>query len=845
MIKIENKTVYDLLKEACNTYKAEIAIEINDIEITYNLLLRNINKCADAFMEIGVLDDKRVNILSGNNIEVIYALFALNKIGKTVNHINPELSDENIINSLDSSITVIDKENYYKFHNELREMNIKKIIVIEDDMYDNDDIISFKYFMTLSKYYNKTIKRNYSPTFEYLINYHNTYNNKLSINIIDENTINKSIKDIIDIKLIKPNNILLNVNNLYNYIGFNLNLIIPLITGNKVVFSKEENIEKTILNSNITYIIGERKKIKSITKIDSKKLQNIKMCLMISDIENKFEDEMIENYFKKLKICNFYKSLGSYELYNIVTLSSDYRTLGMPISSNIKVIDCITQEKMYSGIGNIIIENKVHARTFNESCEITSDDINTNFVGTLENENLIIIDYLDKEIIRKKLYKTGKPSIDRPWLKYFPEESNYEHVAEKTLYQQLLDSNKERMNNYALIYMGNKIKFSKMIENIDKCAAALIGLGVKKGDYVTFSVPNLPEFVYLFYAVNKIGAISCLIEPRTPALRIKSYIEESKSKYLIMVDLCKKNIDKIIDMDQIKKVVSISPMQSVTDKKIKTVYNLSHKKVKTEEKYIDYNDFIKLGKNINDVKINPYKKNDVATIVYTSGTTGKPKGAMLPNETYNGQNMQLKYSGMLPKPGEVFLGNIPFFSAYGVSSGMHNALSSGVTITLIPSYKYKEFPKLVKKYKPTHVMGVPLFFFFFSRSKSLKKEVLSYVKNCISGGDKMTPSREYLVNEKLNEMNTGNIKKGMGMSEFGGGFLTTVNDEVNKIGSVGIPHVGNNVMIVDTDTNEEITYGRDHKVGELYVTSPTMMVGYLNRDDENKKFFYTDKNGVK
>lgn len=440
--------------------------------------------------------------------------------------------------------------------------------------------------------------------------------------------------------------------------------------------------------------------------------------------------------------------------------------------------------------------------------------------------------------------KTGYPSIDKPWLKFFPKESLEDEINPYTLYEQIKLANEENLEEIALSYNGEKITFRKMFHQIDLVAGALLSIGVKENDIVTICLPNIPEFVYSFYAINKIGAIASLIEPRTNAERIKGFVNNANSKVMIMLDLCKNNIDKMLDASTLEMVISVSAANALENKTKKNLYTMAHKEVKTSGKYLNWNDFINV-KRLNNVEPVKYTPNKTAAIVYTSGTTGVPKGAELTNETYNGQNMQLKYSGITPKVGDIFLGNVPFFSAYGSSSGMHNALTNGVEVALLPNYKPIDFPKLLLKYRPNHVMGVPRFYELMTQDKLALKSDYSFLENAISGGDKMAPTNEKKVNKFLQNHGAEKIKKGLGMSEFGGGFITTVSKESNKIGSVGVPHVGNNVKIIDPNTSQELKYGSEKNIGELYVTGPTMMKSYFNNPTETEKFFHIDEFGVK
>lgn len=457
--------------------------------------------------------------------------------------------------------------------------------------------------------------------------------------------------------------------------------------------------------------------------------------------------------------------------------------------------------------------------------------INLDKLDELKNEELVLNQEKSKEM-------TGYASIDKPWMKWYPKEALTDTIPLKTMWEVIKENTLKYHDLVALTYQDTDIKYSEMIQEIERMATCLTNYGIKKGDCVSLCLPNMPECVYLFYAINKIGAIVNPIDPRTNAERIKYYLTDSNSKIMFMLDLCYQNIEKI-DSQVLKTVVTIPANRSIGNKVIKSLYDLKHKKIKTGGRYINIDDFIKKYDNNQKVADVSYEKDKTVVIMHTSGTTGVPKGVELRNESYNGQNMQIKYSGIDPVKGETFLGNIPIFSAYGSSSGMHNAITNGVRVVLIPANKPEDLPKLLLKYRPQHIMGTPRDFERLMHDKKAQKSDLSFVKNFVCGGNTIPVEREIAFNEFSKKHNGPPLKKGLGRTEDAGGTITTGNYN-NKIGSVGIPHVGNNIKIVDINTKQELKY---NEIGELYVNSITRANGYLNNEQENKEHYITDEEG--
>lgn len=470
--------------------------------------------------------------------------------------------------------------------------------------------------------------------------------------------------------------------------------------------------------------------------------------------------------------------------------------------------------------------------------------------------------------MEKEILKTGKPSIDKPWLKWYSDEALGVEVADMKFYDYMKSRNLDNLNGTALNYFNRKITYEEMIKEIEKTAAAFVILGVKPGEIVTFCTPTLPETIYAIYALNKIGAVAALIDPTTNAERIENFIKLFDSKHLVMVDVAYPKFEKFLSKTNLKDTIVVSPTDSLSPL-MKLGYNV--KKMVTDIKkettkldipygdyYINWEQFTELGKDLRATD-EPYKPNSPAAIVLTSGTTGVPKGAVMSNENLNAIALEQGYCTNMEK-NDTFLNIMPPFIAYGLVCGVNNVLCNGLEMIIIPKFekgdkkapingkipkidKANTFDTLLIKHNPQHVLGVPNFYTKLAESDKKDKLDLSFLKCCIAGGDTFHSQKEELINSFLKAHHSEVlINKGYGMTELCSVATYTTDANTNKLGSVGIPVMLNNVKILDLETGEELGY---NQIGELYVSGPGVILGYFGNDKENKKTFITDENGTK
>ncbi len=440
---------------------------------------------------------------------------------------------------------------------------------------------------------------------------------------------------------------------------------------------------------------------------------------------------------------------------------------------------------------------------------------------------------------------SGYASIDKPWLKYYPKYIIEEDIPKMTMYEYLLKANNYYPNRIALNYFDNKITYGVLIEKIDITALALMEMGIKKGDIITVCLPTLPEFIYLFYAISKIGAIANMIDPRKSSEEMIEYSNSVNSTVFVVVDTVLEKVKVLKENTSVEQIIAISPSLSMP-KKLQKLYNLKNRSKKRKD-IIYWEDFYNLGvtrkKNVIVESFPEYVPNTAVAIVYTGGTTGKSKGVVLSNDNINATSYQTLTCGYPFERKHVWLNIMPPFIAYGIGNGLHLPLICGMEMVVVPAFDPNKFDRLLKKYHPNHMTGVPTHYDSIVNSKVLKNESLDFIMSAIVGGDKLDETRENIINKYFFQHKCDfKISKGYGMSEVAAAVCAAGIDKENEIGSVGIPFHHITMAVFDPETNKELKY---NEIGELCITGPNTMLGYYNNEVETNKVIKEHEDGLK
>ena len=385
-------------------------------------------------------------------------------------------------------------------------------------------------------------------------------------------------------------------------------------------------------------------------------------------------------------------------------------------------------------------------------------------------------------------------------------------------------------NNVAIDYYNVQFTYKELIDEIKKCAKSLKRLGIKEDDVVTICMPNTPESVIMFYAINMVGAVANMIHPLSSEKEIEFYLNKSKSKIILTIDITYFKVMSVIENTKIEKVIVTSATKSM-GLIVDCAYWLfkGRKEVSKDDKVLTWDKFIKAGTYYNEEYYIKRDANDLAIILYSGGTTGKPKGIMLSNLSFNAGAIQSRYMSDTMKPGNSFLTILPNFHAFGIGISTHTPLYNGMRIILVPKFDMKKFEKIIKKYKPNVIAGVPSLYDALTKTKLNKKD-LTCLTLAVCGGDAITTENKKKVNAFLKAHGSKtDLRCGYGLTECAGACCLSPEGMENKKDIIGIPFPNCTYKIINPETHKELGIDED---GEICIIGPNVMLGYLNEPEE-------------
>lgn len=443
-----------------------------------------------------------------------------------------------------------------------------------------------------------------------------------------------------------------------------------------------------------------------------------------------------------------------------------------------------------------------------------------------------------------------KPSEERVWEKYYPEEALEFSYPKMKTYDLVYEMNKNRKDHTALEYEGREISYGEFFDRVDERTDFFRSKGVKENEVVTVSMLMCPEFVYDWYALGRLNAVSNLIDPRTSADGIQKYLEEAESRIILNTNIFAPKVLKAMGKEGDYHLYNYSLRDSAKKMPfllgaisgIMELYSGAKASHDSRVENIHTPEIIKVTKN---GEVPAYQASQALTIVHTGGTTGLPKGVVLSHDNYNAMAFEYMKSQIGFAPDDRFLLIMPPWISYG-SGMLHMSLVTGMKATIISKLESKKMAEYIMKYHPQWFAGVPAHYKIVSASKKLAKEGMPYLKAGAVGGDAMSA-------ELFGEVDTFLTDNGASKGVYPGYALTEVTSAFAvrqlgdyKPGSVGIPLPGGTVGIFkfDEETSETLDEELDYnQTGEICMRTPNQMLGYFKHEELNEAVLKKHKDG--
>lgn len=426
------------------------------------------------------------------------------------------------------------------------------------------------------------------------------------------------------------------------------------------------------------------------------------------------------------------------------------------------------------------------------------------------------------------------PKTDKKWLSYYGDMPEHLNYNEGSIYDMLECAANKYPDNIAMEYFNTTFTFRELIKKIESVAKALVKLNIVENECVTICMPNIPEAIFLIYAVNKIGAVCNVLHPLSSRNDIAEALAGAQSSTVFTTDISFPKVKGLADN------VVVCEVSNSMNKLLKTGYNFKNRKnMKYPASVLRWKEFLKLAANVPDyIKRG---KNDPAVIIYSGGTTGKSKGIVLSNLCFNALATQCSVVCKEAVAGNSILSALPIFHGFGLCVSVHVPLTLGLKCIVVPKIDTSKLNELIDKKKPNLLPVIPTMLKVITNNKPLGSKSMESVKVILSGGDYLSDDLRKNVLDYFSSCGSNaHIQVGYGLSEATA-FIAATSEKIAETDNLGIANPDTVIKICDPQTNTELPMG---EVGEICVNGPTVMMGYLNEKAETESALRTHDDGI-
>lgn len=419
------------------------------------------------------------------------------------------------------------------------------------------------------------------------------------------------------------------------------------------------------------------------------------------------------------------------------------------------------------------------------------------------------------------------------YMEQYKQRDHLEYPA-LTMFQMVERIAEEYPTEPAYEFYGRKTSYRAFVRRIERAARAFWAMGIRRDDVVTICLPNIPQALDCFYALNRIGAIANMVHPLSAQNEISFYLNLSKSKMILTVDLFYEKVEAALAEVKGNVTVLVCRIQDELNLALKAAYifkkGKDYLRFPNTDHALLWRDFLKKGDEDITLPDSVFDKNKTSVILYSGGTSGTPKGICLSDLNFNACALQAREAiGEDFRTGLKMLSCMPCFHGFGLGINLHAVLIHGVCCILMPTFNNKTYADMIIKKKPNLIAGVPTLFESLLHMPQLDGVKLDFLLGMFCGGDSLSVELKKKVDAFLREHGAKiQVREGYGLTECVTASCLTPKDTYRE-GSIGIPFPDTLYKIVKPGTKEEVPFGEE---GEIILTGPTVMLGYLDNPEE-------------
>ena len=431
-----------------------------------------------------------------------------------------------------------------------------------------------------------------------------------------------------------------------------------------------------------------------------------------------------------------------------------------------------------------------------------------------------------------------------PWADHLGDVPLHLEYFEGSMFEALENIARQYPDNIAFDFMGKSTSYRRLIEETERCARALKTIGVRENDRVTIAMPNCPQAIYMFYAVNLVGAVANMIHPLSAEKEIEFYLNESESVTAITLDQFYDKFERIRENTKVVNII-IASVKDALSRPVRAGYMLTEgrkiQRIPDDAPVIRWKDFLNLSKACFYTFRVDRKADDPAVILYSGGTTGTTKGIVLTNKNFNALGQQVVAANPMFRVGDKMLAAMPLFHGFGLGVCIHTMLSQGGRCILIPRFTAKSYARQIVKYRCNFIAGVPTLYEALLRLPDMDGADLSCLKGVFSGGDSLSVELKKKFDKFLYDHKAViQVREGYGTTETVTACCLTP-PHMFKEGSIGLPFPDTFIKIVEPGTERELPYGEE---GEILLAGPTVMKEYMKHPEETARTLRRHSDGL-